>query len=371
MKFLLCSHTGVFSGGAERSLLLLAEKMSKNNMDFVINIPDNSKELLNEIKKRNLKYVTIHKDSDKRSIHKISIVTKCLKLLRRLIFIYKMYRFIKTNNINIVYLNTLRTTSEYIATKLAGKKTVMHIRGFDTKSNFRFKLLFNLDRIITLNKFAKKLILKNIKDFAPKKVLIIPNGVQVNSLQDKKNQNKIIKIVFIGAYEFRKGVDYFFEIADELLYNFENIQIIHIGQILPKDEFSQSKIKKHTRIFEHQNYIELGFKNNVSEIINDFDIFLLTSRTEGMPRSLLEAMERGLIPIVSDIGELAEVIRESDNGFLIDLNDMEQTINKIKKIISEIHKYQYISENARSDIEAKYNIENTNQKIIDVLTKWD
>ncbi len=371
MKILLCSHTGVFRGGAERSLSLLAEGLVAKGMDCVVSIPDNSQELLTELTKQNLNYATIYKDADKRSIHNISFIDKQLKFLRRLFFTYKMYRFIKTNNIDVAYLNTLRTTSEYIAAKMAGKLTVMHIRGFDTKSNFRYKLLFKLDRIITLSHSAKKTISDKIKNFNDKNVLIIPNGVNVNQLENKKFKNKITKIVFIGGYEHRKGVDYFFEIANNLLNSNLNIQIVHVGDPLPKDAFSEKVLNKYSTLCEHQNFIELGFVEKVSDVIDKFDIFLMTSRSEGMPRSLLESMERGLIPIVTDIDELKNIIRDSYNGFIINPNNIENCSNKIKRIVKSIRQLDYISKNTRNDILTKYNIENTNTKIIDALTKWD
>lgn len=370
MKILLCSHTGVFKGGAERSLLLLAEELKTKKVNCIISIPDNSQELLKEIKKLKLKYIVLHKDSDKRSINEISILTRQLKLLRRFLFTYKMYRFIRTHDIDIVYLNTLRTTSEYLAAKMAGKKTVMHIRGFDTKSNIRFKLLFKLDRIITLSNHAKRIVSKNIKYFKGGKVLVIPNGVRVNPFQNKIFIKNKIKIVFIGGYEYIKGVDYFFEIATNLLHSNINIQIIHIGEPLPKDDFAKKTLTKYPSLFENPNFIELGFVKNVTDHIEKCDIFLMTSRSEGMPRALLEAMERGLIPIVSDIDGLKNVIRNSVNGFIINLNNIEYCINEIKRIISNIEQLDYISKNARRDIVTKYNIESTNVKIIDALTKW-
>ena len=371
MKILLCSHTGVYKGGAERSLLFLAQGLAQRDMKLIITIPDKSQELLKELAKYDLDYVTIYKDDDKRSIHDISFLDRYLKFSKRIFYTFKMYLFIKTNNIDVVYLNTLRTTSEYIAAKIAGKKTVMHIRGFDIKSNFRYPLLSQLNKIITLNPSAKKIISNKIWSFKSENIVIIPNGVTIHELEDKKFNKKTTKIVFLGGYEHRKGIDLFFEIASALLTSDVNIQIFHIGDSTPKDDFSEKILNKHSLLRGHKNFIELGFVDNVSAIIDDFDFFLTTSRSEGMPRSLLESMERGLIPIVSDINELTSVIKDSYNGFIIDTNNIENCIYKIKKIVNNKKQLDYISKNARNDVLTNYNLENTNAKIIDTLTKWD
>lgn len=369
MKILLCSHTGFFRGGSERSLLYLAESMKGHHLNFVINIPDDSKELSNEFEKKNLKFICIHKDSNKQSLNKISFLQKVIKIFIRLIYIFKIYHFIKSNQIDVVYLNTLRTTSEYIAARIAGIRTVMHIRGFDTRSDIRFKVLSKLDKIITLNPEAKNVILNKKPNYNSNNVLVIPNGVLIQSLNKKKN-SKIVKIVWIGGYEFTKGVDYQLEIADKLLSQFSNIQIIHIGDSSPKDDFSKFQFKKYVHLFRNKKFIELGFIDNVSEVICGCDIFLMTSRNEGMPRSLLESMERGLIPIVSKLPELMNVIREGENGFFIDLMDMDKSLDKIKMIIKNISNYQEVSLMARKDVVNKYDLANTNQRIINALTNW-
>lgn len=371
MKILLCSHTGVFRGGAERSLLLLAEKLKVSDIDYVINIPDGGTELIDELEKRNLKYISIYKDSDKSSLKSLSYFKIILKFVKRLVYIVKIYKYIKINNIDYVYLNTLRTTSEYIAAKLAEKKTVMHLRGFDTKSNFRFRLLKNIDRFIVLNSSAKRIILEKIIDYKAENILLIPNGVNIGTFKEKIFSSQKIKIVFIGGYEYRKGADYFLEISNKLLNINDNIQIIHIGEPEPKDDFSKKLFKKYSSLFKNENYTDHGFSNHVSDDISDAHIFLMTSRIEGMPRSLLEGMERGLIPIVSNIDELKDIIYENENGFFIDSDNIDDAINKIDNICKHINDFKYISDNARKNVESKYNINDTNKKIIEALTKWN
>lgn len=371
MKVLLCSHTGVFRGGAERSLLLLAEKLKYNNIDYTINIPDGETELIKEIVKKDLNYITIYKDSDKSSLDSLTYLSIVFKFLKRFIYIFKMYKYMKNNNIDYVYLNTLRTTSEYMASKFVGIKSVMHLRGFDTSSNFRFRLLKNIDRFIVLNSSAKRIVSEKVSDSKVENILLIPNGVKLKNFQEKSFSQQKIKIVFIGGYEYRKGADYFLNISDQLLKLNKNIQIIHIGEPNPKDEFSKKLFEKYVTLFEHENYIEHGFSNNVSDDIAEADIFLMTSRIEGMPRSLLEAMERGLIPIVSNIEELQDIINEGENGFFINLNDLSESVKKINKVCTDIEDFKYISRNARNTVELKYDINMTNQKIIDALIKWD
>lgn len=368
-KILLCSHTGVFRGGAERSLLLLAKYLISKNYEVVVNIPDSSNELILKLKEENISYVTIFKDADKSSLKSLSFFKKLKKLCNRITYIYKMTYFMKKEKVDAVYLNTLRTTSEFISSKLAKKKAVMHLRGFDTKSNFRFKILKYMDRFIVLNNYAKRTLIEQLNSYDENKIKVIPNGVYINELKEKRKKEKI-KIVYIGGYEYRKGADYFLKISKELLKN-KSIEIVHIGESMPKDEFSQNLFNEYKNVLENPSYLELGVRDNVSEIINDFEIFIMTSRVEGMPRSLLEAMERGLIPIVSNIDELKDIITDNKNGLIIDFNDIKNASIKILDLIENLESKKYISENGRKDVEVKYNINNTNQNILNSLLIWE
>lgn len=53
-------------------------------------------------------------------------------------------------------------------------------------------------------------------------------------------------------------------------------------------------------------------------MIADFDVFLLTSDSEGFPLVLLEALYHGIIPITTKNGAQIDVIKNGENGFLYD-----------------------------------------------------
>lgn len=366
-KILLCSHTGVFRGGAERSLLLLAKSLV-NNYNVTVNIPDNSDELIKELIKENIPYIQIQKDSDKSSLDTLNMFQKITKIFKRINYILKLSIYIKKEKIDTVYLNTLRTTSEFLACKITNTKSLMHLRGFDTKSNLRFKILRYIDKFIVLNDYAKDELSLQIPTYDIQNIHVIPNGVNIYEQNNKKFYLDKIKFVFIGGYEYRKGADYFLDFSKELLNN-DFIEIYHIGEDLPKDDFSKEIFLKYSETLNNPRYHELGIINNVQEVISNFDIFIMTSRIEGMPRSLLEAMERNLVSIVSNIPELKNIIKDSYNGLIVDFTKKEETMRTILNTIKNIDKLNYISRNSRKDILDNFDINITNTKITNLLLR--
>ena len=75
-----------------------------------------------------------------------------------------------------------------------------------------------------------------------------------------------------------------------------------------------------------------GIRNNMHEILSQYDAFLLSSFFEGQPVALLEAMAGGLPVFLSDIPVLHEVANA--NGVYFDLKNPDDLVNKIKQVLN-------------------------------------
>jgi glycosyltransferase involved in cell wall biosynthesis len=363
MKILFCSHTGAFSGGAEKSMLLIIKFLIKQGHDVIVNIPDSKSDYINALKVNDITYVTILKDSNKTSFQKLSLLIKIKKVFIRLLYILKIRRFILENNFDLVYLNTLRTTSELLASKIARKKTIIHLRGFDTKSTFRYNLLRFSDKVIVLNNYAKDFISNHV---SLQNVFVIPNGVGIKTLRSKNFKGKI-NIIHVGSYNYRKGTDFIFNTLKDLLLD-EGINFYHVGKSLPEDDFSKDVIKKNRNIIQRPNFHEIGYLPNdkLIDLLDDMHIFLLPSRIEGLPRTVLEAMERGLISVISDIPEHNELIIDFKTGLKIDFSIYSE-IKKIKSLILDKEHFLEMSKNSRMEAVNNYDILKINTKIYNVI----
>ena len=154
MKIVFASHTGVFKGGAERSLKLLCDHGARSH-DIMVTIPDGNENLAHEL---NVASMQILKDKDKTSLKTIGVFKILSKVQGRLIYMIKYGRFLLKYNPDIVYLNTIRTTSELIVSRLLRYPAVMHIRGFDSKLKLRYFFLRYASRVIVLNEEAKAIL---------------------------------------------------------------------------------------------------------------------------------------------------------------------------------------------------------------------
>ena len=81
------------------------------------------------------------------------------------------------------------------------------------------------------------------------------------------------------------------------------------------------------------NFVMLGSRKDVAEILPAFDVFLLTSRSEGLPRAMLEALAVKVPVVATDVGGIAELINGLKNGFLCSHGDIECLSDGVKRLI--------------------------------------
>ena len=96
------------------------------------------------------------------------------------------------------------------------------------------------------------------------------------------------------------------------------------------------KLKKTVKQLSLQDNVSfLGFRKDIPELLSASDIFILTSRREGLPKAILEAMAAGLPIIATDVRGNRDLVKHGENGLIIPLDDVERTAEAIMKLIAE------------------------------------
>ena len=93
------------------------------------------------------------------------------------------------------------------------------------------------------------------------------------------------------------------------------------------------------------------------------DVFALSSTSEGLPNSLLEAMACGVPVIATTVGAIPTVISDEINGLLVSPDDSQVLTLAMNRLLSNMALRDQISEAARHTIENRYSFERRMQKI--------
>ena len=87
-----------------------------------------------------------------------------------------------------------------------------------------------------------------------------------------------------------------------------------------------------------------------NRILSESKVFILPSRNEGLPMSLLEAMSYGLAPIVTPVGGIPDTVFEGENGTFVNPGDVKSIARKLEELIEQEDLTERLGKNARESV---------------------
>lgn len=321
-------------GGAERVATELANWLTTKNIDvYLINM---------EIKTNNFKL-----DSKVKLFNKTENYSKKFKKYN---IIGRGYKFIKNKYLKTKYiLNTLNSIKPDIIFEML-YYPIPYLVLYRIKN--KNTLIIGSERN-NPKKRNKKIIEKILSKFAPNfcdgyifqtikvkemfskeiqnKSIVIPNAVSnpyINECYNKVEKEKVISNV--GRLNYQKGQDILIKAFKIVNQKFPEYKLIIYGEGIERAALE--------KLIEELNLkdrvILAGKKENVIKEITRSEIFVFSSRYEGMPNALLEAMACGLPCISTDcVAGPSEIIKDNENGILVEIDNIEQIAEKIIYLI--------------------------------------
>lgn len=108
----------------------------------------------------------------------------------------------------------------------------------------------------------------------------------------------------------------------------------------------------------------LGYRKDISKLLTAGDIFIMPSYHETLCMSLLEAGQKDMALIASDVGGMREIVQDGENGYLVDVGDIDSFIRKID-VLRDKNKLMEMRKKARQTIVFKF----SNEKAIESLDR--
>ncbi len=107
---------------------------------------------------------------------------------------------------------------------------------------------------------------------------------------------------------------------------------------------------------EHR-FTLLGPKEDARALLNGFDLFVLTSRTEGLPNTVMEAMAAGLPCVCTDVGGCRELVEHGVTGYLVAPDDAGDLGARILDLAGDPERRAAMGRAGRRKISAGYSVE--------------
>lgn len=165
-----------------------------------------------------------------------------------------------------------------------------------------------------------------IERYNIKNVPIVYNGIELKKCIVKKDYKFQYKILHIGRFSEQKNHIEMIDIFENCLKKNKKLKLILVGSGELFEEVE--KIVKEKEL--ENNIILQGKLEECYNIINESDIFILPSKWEGMPMTIIEAMGSGVPCIAYPVGGIPDMIDDGIDGFLPKTKD--EFIDKVLEL---------------------------------------
>jgi glycogen(starch) synthase len=149
----------------------------------------------------------------------------------------------------------------------------------------------------------------------------------------------IVKVLFVGRFERRKGVDLALEAAARLLPRFPQLRFDFVGEDdIPFDDDGPVSIKFKEKYAGEDWIANIMFHGylcdaEVLECYRQCDIFIAPSRYESFGLILIEAMRFGKPCVSTRVGGMAEIVLDGETGILFDVDDLDALERGVEKLV--------------------------------------
>jgi glycosyltransferase involved in cell wall biosynthesis len=108
-------------------------------------------------------------------------------------------------------------------------------------------------------------------------------------------------------------------------------------------------------IYDHVKF--LGFRKDVTRLLQMMDVFVLSSIDEGLPMAMLEAMAMRVPVIATSVGDIPKVIRHQDNGLLVEPGNADLLAAQIRNLMNSYGQCLALANNAFVTVSSQYSKE--------------
>jgi len=177
------------------------------------------------------------------------------------------------------------------------------------------------------------------------KTVVIYNGVDMDEFSCKRENRDDGKIVLLQVC--RREKEMFFhldELADQIFAIAPDVELWLAGR--GQTGGRSGKITFH------------GLAPDIAKLDNLADLFVLLSKTEGLPLAVMEAMACGSVPIVSDEPSLREVVTDGVDGFVVNAESQNEVISTIRLAVemAKSGEINRLRKAARKTVEERFDI---------------
>ena len=282
-------------------------------------------------------------------------------------FLTELIKILKREKIDVLHVHDSKAfTLSLLAIKFFPHLKFVYSRKRNNKihKNYFKTRKYNhprIDRIICVSQAVKKVLLPVIKDES--KIQVIYDGIDVEKFTRYSNQGILhrdyqlsadtLLVGNIAGLTKQKDLFTFLDAAKIVIENINRkIKFIIIGQGV-----LEQQLKAHASAINIEDQVIFaGFRNDIPQVLPEFDVFMLSSDTEGLPLSIMEAFAAKVPVAATAAGGTGEAVKHEITGLLSPVKDPNELAKNVVRLIEEEDLSENLKEKALELVQQKFNL---------------
>ena len=271
-------------------------------------------------------------------------------------------KLLKERQIDIIHTHGYKSDIlGVLAAKKAVVKSIVTPHGFEKLDDWKLNLFIGMGcRTFRYFDYVAPLSVELCDDVrrynVPEdKIEYIRNGVDLTNIEyrlpsENSARNSSRTIGFIGQLIGRKNVRDILDVFERIAEQKPDTKLVLLG-----DGDARAEMETYAKTLKSAANIEfLGFVNNPLDYLTKFDLFVMTSTLEGIPRCLMESMAMGVPVAAYDIAGVDQLIESGNTGMLAPLGDKDTLTGCWEQLLWNDEFADTISRNAADLVNAKF-----------------
>lgn len=191
---------------------------------------------------------------------------------------------------------------------------------------------------------------------------IVPGGFDPELFMPDESKSKKYDLILIGRLSDVKRVDRFLHALQAAKIELPHLKVAIVGDGPDRQKLELLAVE----LGIASDVYFAGWQNNVEEWLQLSRCFVLTSDSEGLSQALIQAMMSGVPAIVSDVGDLKDLVVPGENGYLVNDLNVVSFADAFVNLLSDETKQKAFSEQALATTR-KYTVHAVSKQWTDIF----
>lgn len=287
--------------------------------------------------------------------------------------LFRLIRILKTRRVDVVHTH-LFGPAVYgsVAGRIAGLPVVSTIHGsVDLAAAHRWwgmkkRLLRGPgNRFVAVTEGLRAEVIREL-GVSPERTRVIANGIDVSRFVPRpsgvlreelgwSSDNFVIGAV--GNVRRPKGYDTLLEAAKLLREECPSCRFVVVGDMDGEPALTHDLLARRRALGLDDMVVFAGFRADVVDVLNNFDIYVMSSTREGLPLAVLQAMAVRLPIVATMCGGPQEVLTHDRNALLVAVRDPRALAEAIRHLVDSGETRERLATTAWETVRARYTVE--------------